>query len=280
LPSSIFKQAFYLKADNEQETTQSGLLSFVNICRSGIQILKRNEAFKAVEFLSCQFPHSSDDETWSNNVSELTLSNNFQSFVANTETAFSISDSKVMLVPTSLFSETGKKNSFEFLFDNSEDLHVKAQKLSNSDTVGIFGIPKNIAKIVSKPIHSSCLTWLDRLQTNSEKAQIQLVLEEKQFALVVFKDASLVFSNWFQFGKPEDVLYYLMASLESLKILHSEVEVSLNGNIEKGDAMHTTIAKYISKLSFGKRPKNLTYSYSFKELQEHRFPFIFEAACA
>ncbi len=106
------------------------------------------------------------------------------------------------------------------------------------------------------------------------------MLEEKQFALVVFKDASLVFSNWFQFGKPEDVLYYLMASLESLKILHSEVEVSLNGNIEKGDAMHTTIAKYISKLSFGKRPKNLTYSYSFKELQEHRFPFIFEAACA
>lgn len=276
-----FKQELYLKADNDQETDQNGLLSFVDISRSGIQILKRDKTFKVIEFSSFKLPISLNDATWSDNVSEIIFSSDFKSFTTNTETRFFISDSKVILVPASLYSDADRQKNFEFLFNHSEGCKIQEQRLSNSDTVGIIGIPQGIVAVVSKPIKSTYISWLDRLHANASNTQIQLVLDKKEFALVVFKNGKLVFSNWFEFIKSEDVLYYLMASLESLQILHSEANVVLNGKIEKGNSVFTTISKYISKLSFGKRPSNLTYSYSLKQqLPEHRFPFIFAASCA
>jgi len=280
LSSPLFKQEFYLKADNEQESAQSGLLSFADISRSSVQILKRNKAFKAIEFASFQFPFSADNNGWSKNVSELINSDDFTSFVADTEVTFSISDSKKTLVPASLYSEKEKAKSLEFLFGKSDDVLIQSQEFSNSDTVGVFGVPKGIAEVVSKPLQPSYLNWLDGLATDSVKVRANLVLNEKQFALAIQKEGKLIFSNWFNYSKSDDVLYYLMASLETLKILHSEVEVVLNGKVKKGDKTHSSIAKFISKLTFGKRPKNLTYSYSFKEILEYRFPFIFAAACA
>jgi hypothetical protein len=70
-----------------------------------------------------------------------------------------------------------------------------------------------------------------------------------------------------------------MAALETLKILHTEIEMELSGPIDKGDEVHSTLSKYLSKISFRKRPKNLSYSYSFNEMPEHRYPFIFATAC-
>ena len=269
-----------MKADNEQETAQNGLLSFVDISRSGIQILKRNKTFKAIEFASFIFSFSSDNSTWSKNTTQVLQSDKFKAFISNTEVAFSTSDSQVTLIPASLYSEKEKTKNFEFLFGESGTALIQDQPFSTSDTVGIFGIPKAIANAVSKPIQSSYLNWLDGLATDSTKVRANIILNEKQFALVMQKEGKLIFSNWFDYSKSDDVLYYLMASLETLKILHSEVEVVLNGNVTKGDEIHTYIAKFISKLSLGKRSKNLTYSYSFKDLPEHRFPFIFSSACA
>jgi hypothetical protein len=280
LSSPLFKQEFYLKADNEQESAQNGLLSFADISRSGVQVLKRNKAFKAIELVSFHLPFSADNNGWSKNVSELINSDGFKSFVADTEVTFSIFDSRVTLVPASLYSEKEKAKNFEFLFGTSDAALIRSQKFSNSDTVGVFSVPKGIAEVASEPIQSSYLNWLDGVVTDSSKVRAILVLNEKQFALSIHKEGKLIFSNWFDYSKSEDILYYLMASLETLKILHSEVEVVLSGRVDKGDEIHSSIAKFISKLTFGTRPKNLTYSYSLKEIPEHRFPFIFSAACA
>ena len=279
MSTPLFKQAYFLKADNEQETVQSGLLSFVDISRSGIQILKRSKAFKAIELIAYQFPFSVENNVWSKNVSEILQSASFKTFISTTEVSYFVSDSNVTLVPSPLYSEKDEAQSFEFLFGKSDDVLIQRQALTNTDSVGVFSIPKGIADAVSRPIQSSYLNWLDGLPTNAARLRANVVLNRKQFALVIQKDGKLIFSNWFDYSKSDDVLYYLMATLESLKILHSEVEVHLSGNLEKGDETHSSIAKYISKLTLGKQPKNLTYSYSFKELPEHRFPFIFSAAC-
>lgn len=279
LSSPLFKEKIYLKADNEQETVQNGLLSFVDISRSGIQILKRNKAFKVIEFIDLKFPFSTENGVWSNRVKEILESSVFKNHVDGTEAVYSVSEHNVTLVPSSLYSEKESVKNFEFFFGDSKSMLILNQKLSNSDTTGIFGIPIALSESLPKPIQSSYFNWLDSL-VDSSKAKAHVVVVEKQFALVIFKDGKLVLSNWFDFEKPADVLYYLMASLETLKILHSEIEVVLSGDIDKNDEIHSGISKFISKLSFAKRPKNLTYSYSFKEIPEHRFPFIFAAACA
>lgn len=275
--ASLVRKEFHLKADNEQEAANGRLSSFIDVSRSGVQLLNVNANFKAVEFISWSFPHSSTDAVWAERIAEVLKSDELGRVDS---TKFSISDNQVVIVPETLFSENEKDKYFNFLFDGSEESEIVNQNLSNTDAVGLFSIPKSVKEVLKESVSSSFLTWTDSILGNSSGTKAYLILDEKQFSLSILKDGKLLFSNWFQFSKADDVLYFLMATLESLNILHSEIELLLGGSVEKGDETFKVLSRFISKISFIKRPKNLTYSYSFSQLTEHRFPFIFAAACA
>lgn len=273
----MIRKEFHLKADNEQEATNGRLSSFIDVSRSGVQLLKVNTSFKAIEFISWNFPYSSTDSVWAERVAEVLKSDEFSKAAS---TRFSIADNQVVIVPETLFSENEKEKYFNFLFDDSDESEIVTQKLTNTDAVGLFRIPKSVKEVFKESVGSSFLTWADSILGNSSGTKAYLILDEKRFSLNVLKDGKLLFSNCFQFSKADDVLYFLMATLESLSILHSEIELLLGGSVEKGDDTFKVLSRFISKISFIKRPKNLTYSYSFSQMAEHRFPFIFTAACA
>ena len=276
----MIKKELHLAADKQQEATNGRLSSFVDISRSKIQLLKLNEVFKAVEFLSWKFPHSSIDKTWSERVNEVFKNDEFAKAISETSCKCSVSDNQVVLVPETLFSGSEKEKHFDFLFNDNQDSEVLTQKLSNTDAVGLFAFPKTLKDVLTEPISSSFITWVDSILGTNSGIKSYLIIDEKQLSLTIIKEGKLLFSNWFQYSKPDDVLYFLMASLESLNILHSEIELILGGEIEKGDETFTALSRFISKISFLKRPKNLKYSYSFSQLAEHRFPSIFASACA
>ena len=280
LTSYTFKQEFYLKADNEQETVGVGLLSFVDVSRSGVQVLKVNRSFKALEFASYAFPYCSSNAVWRNNLISVLDSAEFKTITENSEINYSISDRLSTLIPSSLYSSVEKRSTFQFVFGHIDDILIQEQAISNSDAIGLFGIPSWLSDMLGTSITSSYLTWIDEAPNHSKGAMAHLTVNENEFSLVIFRDGKLVFNNWFQYSKFDDVLYFLMASLESLQILYSEVELILSGKIDKNGPVYSSLAKYISNIAFSKRPKKMTYSYSFGQLPEHRFPFIFAAACA
>lgn len=275
----MIKKELHLKADNEQEAATGRLSCFVDVSRNGIQLLKLNDKFKALELVSWSFPHSSTDDVWSVRVNEVLQNQEFIT-VIKSNCRYSVSKNQVVIVPETLFSEVEKEKHFNFLFDGNQDSEIITQKLSNTDAIGLFSIPKSVKEALAGTVSSSYLTWTDAILGTSTGIKAYLILEEKQFSLTILKEGKLQFSNWFQHSKPDDVLYFLMATLESLNILHSDAELVLGGEIEKGDDTFNVLSRFISKISFLKRPKNLTYSYSFSQLSEHKFPFTFAAACA
>lgn len=274
------KNELHLKADNEQEAAIGRLSCFVDVSRNGIQLLKLNDKFKALEFVSCSFPHASTDAVWAEHVRELLDREELANAISSGNCKYSISDNQVMIIPETLFSESEKAKYIDFLFNSDQGSEVISQKISNVDAIGLFSIPNRLKETLKGSASSSFLTWTDSILGISSGIKAYLILEEKQFSLTILKEGKLQFSNWFQHAKSDDVLYFLMATLESLNILHSDVELVLAGAIEKGDETFNILSRFIAKTSFLKRPKNLTYSYSFSQLPEHRFPFIFAAACA
>lgn len=280
MASPVYKKQIHLKADNEQETADVGLQSFVDISRDSIQILKVNKAFKAIELFSYSFPYSSNNGVWTAQTKELIESGEFQDAIGDSNKHFSVSDNSVTLIPSSLYSESTMKENFEFVFGRTEELNLRQYQFKNSEIVGIHALPTELLNVIGEDHSSSFLIWVDELIGNSQRTSAHLILEATQFALVIFRDSKLAFSNWFSYGKPDDVLYFLMATLESLNILHSDIRLVLGGTVNKGDETFQTISRFISKISFQKAPKNLTYSYSFSQLSEHRFPYLFATACA
>ncbi|MCB9191491.1 MAG: DUF3822 family protein [Flavobacteriales bacterium] len=276
----MIKKELHLKPDNEQEAADGRLSCFVDISRNGIQLLKLNDAFKTTEFVSWSFPNSETDAVWTENVNEVLTDEAFRSAVAEIPYKFSVSDCHLTIVPETLFEDEVAKSQIEFLFGESGESKVITQKLSNTDAVCVIRIPNALAQKIAEPINSSFITWVDGLLGNSSGIKVNVTLNEKRFSLTIQKDGKLLFSNWFNHSKPDDVLYFLMASLESMNILHSDAELILSGRVDKGDEVYSILSRFISKISFAKRPKNLTYSYSFNQIPEHRFPFILAAACA
>jgi hypothetical protein len=239
-----------------------------------------NSEHKAVELALFEFPFTIDNSNWSKCIASVTESAEYGEFIAKNPTRFYLTDNQTQIVPMVLFSEKEMERQFELLFGTQEDIELKHHTLDQLDCVGVHSIPKSISTILNQDVKSGYLSWVNTLAEKvTEAPTAYLSVQDARFALVVFQNGNLVFSNWFDFQKPEDLLYYLMASLESLNILHSEVLVVLFGKIKKEDELHRTIKKFISKIQFGNRPKNLEYSYSFSELDSHRSPFLFAAVC-
>lgn len=279
-PRSLIKKELHLRADNEQEAANGRLSCFVDVSRNGTQLLKLNEKFKAVELISWKFPLAITDKIWFERVQCALRTDDFQKSAEGHNYKLSVSDNRLTIVPETLFSEKEKEKHLEFVSGSSQNYEVIAQKLSNLEATGVFSYPKAFNELSEELPTSSTLTFIDSVVGNSTGNQAILVPAENQFALIIIKQGQLVYSNWFKHTKTDDILYYLMAALESLNILHSEIKLMLAGTVSKDDETARLISRYISKVSFFKRPKNLTYSYSFNQLAEHRLPFIFAVACA
>lgn len=278
--SSLFKKEFHLRPDNEGELNASGLRSFVAISRSRIQLLKVDASLKAIEMISFAFPNSEGNERWLQRISEFHNSADFSEFTDSTEISYSIADSHVSIIPRSIYSDEKRDVLYGFTKGSSKETVILKQEIENLDAVGLFAIPKNLETVLNGSVSSSYFLWLDQTVRSNQKITADLYLEDGKFALVVSKESELLFSNWFNISTADDVLYFLMASLEGLKILHTGVSVALSGDVKKNDRTHLTLRKYIPNISFATRPSTLKYAYSFKEIAEHRFPFIFHASCA
>ena len=276
----MIKKELHLRADNEQEAAYGRLSCFVDVSRNGVQLLKLNEKFKAIELISWKFPFATTDELWFDRVDDTLQTEDFHRSTESHNYKLSVSDNQLTIVPETLFSEKKKEKHLEFISGSLQNCEVIAQQLTNMDAIGVFNYPKAFNKLTKKTPTSSVLTFIDAIVGNSTGIQAILIPDEKQFALIIMNQGQLAYSNWFEHSKADDILYYLMAALESLNILHSETELMLGGRISKNDATVRLVSRYISKVSFLKRPKNLTYSYSFNQIAEHRLPYIFAAACA
>lgn len=278
ISASLVKKEFDLHPDNDNDLAENGQHSFVDISRNSIAVLRVNSNLKTVAFKTFKYPYCIDDNRWVEFIQHVLDLEEFKTTVSQSEISYSLWDNKTMLIPNALFAEDKKQGEFEFLFGSGVDLTIESQNLQSSDIVGVYGVPKGIENLIHNSVSSSYLHWLSSLPNDGIVAHLYVL--DGHMSLTVKREDALLFSNWFDVKNAEDTLYFLMATLETLNILHSEVKIILWGDVAKNESVHSTIGKFISNISFGNRPKNLEYAYSLKDLPSHKFPFIFSTACA
>jgi hypothetical protein len=278
ISASLVKKEYDLLPDNEKAFAENGHHSFVDVSRTRLTILRVSSEFKTVAFKVYKYPYCIDDNRWADFIQHVLETEEFKTAVYQSAVSYSLWDNKTMLIPTALFTEDKKRDEFEFLFESTVGRTIESQNLQSSDSVGVYGIPEGIESLLSSPISNSYLHWVNTL--SGEGIVAHLFVVDHHMSLTIKRDDALQISNWFEVKNADDMLYYLMATLETLNILHSEIKITLWGDVDKNDSVHSTIGRFISKISFGNRPNNLEYAYSFKDLPSHKFPFVFSTACA
>lgn len=254
-------------------------LELVEVGRDGVNFLLLTGRLKAISFERFTFPFCSSDSVWNQRISEV-LSAVDEARPTQLPRQFLVNDNTVSIVPKVVFDESKADSLYSFINQptNSKLMH---QPMSNSDSVGIFTVPEFILSAAGNQVRSSKLQWVDSLVKPNARHQAHLHLGTSEFSLTVIEPSGrMVFYNHFPFRSAEDVLYFTSATFESIKLLHTELQISLYGIVEKGDAVFSLLSKYFARMNFGSLPTTLEYAYSFQELEGHRFPEIFVSACA
>lgn len=99
--------------------------------------------------------------------------------------------------------------------------------------------------------HSSVLLkHLYPVQKQLEKNKVFAYVEGHSMSLTVFKDKKLALFNVFEIQNPDELLYYLLFSLEQLDLDTETIELELFGAIKKDDYKHKRIFEFIGNVSF------------------------------
>jgi len=86
-------------------------------------------------------------------------------------------------------------------------------------------------------------------------------VNETTFELIAIKNNALLLYNSFEFSTKEDVIYYLLFTMEQLKLSPESVKLKLMGQIVKDDDIYNIIYTYVRHVEFY-QPK---YSFDFNE---------------
>jgi len=272
----VFRESLHLSPDRPEEIAGAGIAVFLEISRSSLSLFTVDiRSLKALAFRSLDFPFCGDDARWASTVSHILNATDTKG-----PSAVVVNNVPCSLIPSDLFRKDSESLNPILLLEHGElsGTSPVTAAIEVWDAHCVALIPDAILQLFpSARILPALFCWTPSLLRSPAAYHAHVHVSEREFSLAVLKGRDLVLHNDFTHQAPEDVLYFCMAALEQLAILHSEVRLSVYGNVTENDALHGLFRRYISHVVFGERPTELTYSYSFKELPGHRMPFILNA---
>ena len=96
-------------------------------------------------------------------------------------------------------------------------------------------------------------TWLPK-EKYSEEPKAFIHVQAKSFDMVVMHKGQLALANTFTFRTPQDFIYYVLFSLEQLKLNPDTIPVEVCGHIRKDDDLYAILYRFVRNISFIESP--------------------------
>ncbi len=162
------------------------------------------------------------------------------------------------LVPSPLFNET---KASEYLKLNSKILandFVAYDTLENNDLTVVYIPYININNYIYerfglfKYYHSTTLLlkYVLNIEKHKTHSIVYLNVMNELFDFITLTNGDLVLCNTYEYKSPEDFIYYILFSLEQLKLNPDTIEIMIAGNIEEKDDIFKMLYTYIRNISF------------------------------
>ncbi len=170
------------------------------------------------------------------------------------------------LVPKALFNENELANYLKFNTKILANDHISFDEIIDHDIVNVYIPFVNINNYIFELFgefefkHNGTVLIESLLSNfNSGKETIAYVhVLEQQIDITILSQKKLLFFNSFTFQTKEDFIYYVLFTIEQLKLDTETLKLRLFGAIEEGDALYTTCYKYIRNVDVY-IPSNLSY---------------------
>lgn len=199
---------------------------------------------------------------------------------------FSQYTNKFTLIPNGLFVV---ENAFDYL-DLITDVNVGSDKVlyykhENLGMTNVFAVDYSLyqwitnfyqnKKIVFIHPTGAHIETLMKVKPNESYEAIDINFNEKSFDISYKKNNKLEFCNIFEYNNESDVLYFLLAVVDSLNIDIRNTHCNLYGKIDHNSIIYTKIKEFIKSTKFGSKPSAIQFSHVFDELFLHQYNDLF-----
>lgn len=193
-----------------------------------------------------------------------------------------ISNPQFTLVPETLF-DPGHQSDYLRLHS---DLHPQNDQVhyyrhGNMEAVNIFAIENTLQQAVETIFMDHAVQFVHQTsalikgvlhQTGRGNPKILSVFVERHsVTILVANESGLQFCNIFHYLSPEDFIYYIVFVMQEQKLNPEQETIYVWGDITHDSALFNILQKYIRTIKLGKKPADVSYSYRFEDLFEHRY---------
>jgi len=194
----------------------------------------------------------------------------------------SVKNQKLVQVPETLFVPEAAADYLKFNANvNKYREEVLSVPMINSQAVTVFAVQKELNSWLEGIypqkqfiiLHQSAALIEGIMKYAGTRTDNPLYLYVDRFKLHILSvnDNKLVYYNQFSILSFQDYIKYIMLVMKTLEMDQQTSQVIMWGYIGKNSPHYHEFYKYIQNVSFGERPKHLTFGYFFDEVQDHHF---------
>lgn len=165
-----------------------------------------------------------------------------------------INFNKFSLVPEHLYSKGAGKSILTYSCRLEKGDHIYTDHWSNSEAMLVYALPLNIMEWCEKSFNAVSF----RHQATAIEYLYQLYPKDKTFALLfvesnsadlyLARNGKVFWYNKFKHQTEEDLLYYVLYTLEQNRFLATELELKVAGQVLKGEKLYKLLSGYIGSV--------------------------------
>tara|TARA_B110000014_G_scaffold127889_1_gene88153 strand:- start:2639 stop:3475 length:837 start_codon:yes stop_codon:yes gene_type:complete len=185
-------------------------------------------------------------------------------FKENNELSNSFSSVKIIhynnlstVVPEPLFDNNNALNYLKFNSKILQNDYAAYDEIFNNECVNVYIPYVNINNYIFKMFDSFVYNHyssiiLEKVKLNEKNTitpSLYLNINSNHMELIYFVKNKLIFYNRFDFSTKEDIIYYLLFTIDQLKLNPEEIPLVITGNISEDDDNYKIIYEYIRNVS-------------------------------
>ncbi|MGB5228514.1 MAG: DUF3822 family protein [Eudoraea sp.] len=182
------------------------------------------------------------------------------------------------LVPKPLFDKAELANYLKFNVKILANDLVEYDEIDSYDLVNVYVPFVNINNYIYdlfgefEFMHHGTIMVQSLLNSHSNGNEpiCYVHIADKQMDITVLAQKQLLFFNSFQYITKEDFIYYLLFTLEQLKLNTENIKLRLFGAVDMGDELYNIAYEYIQHISIFIPPSDI---YSTEELEKEVVDF-------
>lgn len=189
---------------------------------------------------------------------------------------------KVTLVPQPYFKTGEVKNFFQYnqQLNELDELHYGLHTETSSYI--IYAVPNLIANIITKKFeginfYSHGHTFLHDIMQHADRVNHSLIhmnIHTDFVDIAITDKKQLLFYNTFTYQNEEELVFYLLQSMNRFNLEPGKQEIWLSGFIRKRDHLDREIRSFVPHVKYRKPSEDYTYSYTFASAPMHWFTNI------